>query len=216
MFLQTIAGSETFSASNGGPLNAGSVQIAQFIRRTGSLPDVPLQTATRDPSNGVDLIGTAEQLPASRQNRNHGVWTIARHVVPEGSYITLSIKKKLGRDFVFATGLFMLEVREHAAFRRLRIPLTGNPNASLQTGVIEGHFDLVPFDDLGTLQLPFNNFVPDHFIQDPTEWFEDVIVERETRRKQVITKETVVTETGRTIEVKRAPKARVIRVNRKT
>ncbi|MET4190660.1 MULTISPECIES: hypothetical protein [unclassified Bradyrhizobium] len=216
MIIGLIAGSESFSAANA-PLNSGTVKMQQWFMRDRASPMEPFPFAWKKPTNMVSEIGRSEQHPASQQNRNHGVWVTSRWNVPEGSFVVLQIMKRMGGEIVWTDGMFLLHMRESAALRRLRIPFTGADLATFPNGLIEGRFDLVPPTDFDKLGITFPEPYADKFWYDNEDgdWFEEIIVERETRPAQIATTEAITTETGKVVQVTRTPARRVINIRPK-
>jgi hypothetical protein len=215
MIIGVISGSETFSISTSGIIGAGTVKVSQsFMRDFTSMPE-PLQLAYRNPDNAVSEIGRSEQIPASQANRNHGVWVTSRFNVPAGSFIVLTIMKKLGTAVVYDTAAFLLSLREGAALRRLRIPFTNNPTATFPFGLIEGNFDIVPVTEFDNLSIRLPELILDKMGYPAEEYFDEIVVEREARPRPAITTETITTESGATVKITKAPSRRVINLRKK-
>lgn len=213
MLISVISGMENFSAGASGSAFSGSVIVGQQYRsRPGLLSDVLLQQATRNPVHEVFEVGRPEQINAAQRNVHHGVWVVGRYHVKDGSCITLKIQRKKGGDIIYDTGLFLLSMREDAALRRLSIPFTGNPNATMSNGIIEGRFDLVfpeQFDSIGFVAPNISR--SELWEQDPSIFFDEIVVEAETRQRPVVSVDTVTTPTGQ-IKVHRSANRRNIRI----
>jgi len=210
MLIQLIQGHETFAAS--------TIRVLAFYRRSVAAKEQAILDASNDMLSGLATVGSPEYFSASTRNTNNGSWTVQRLSVVESSLIKLFIAKKEPGYFIQRTKQVYLLMREQAALRRLRIPFTGNPSASLSCGYFEGHFDILTLEDAITMGIDIpDNFAHQFDFEDEDEresYYEVSVVEPETRPLVVPTISTVQTRSGQEVRVARNVAPRLIKIKR--
>jgi hypothetical protein len=165
-------GHETFSEPNLG------VRITPSFRKKPYDKSVPLYTAMKDGVSGIRSI-RYNQLPASNINSFHGAWNRNVLELPEGSLITFNcLYTGFGNGFnKIKKTVFMINIRENAALRRLSFRLTNHSLANFPNITVEGRFDVLSLDDLKALGIEqsgelnfyddevYSNFITDQIIE---------------------------------------------------
>jgi hypothetical protein len=153
MLFEAIFGHESF-------LNPqGQVKVNAFFKETAGAEEIPLFQVGRDTRSAGKQL-SADTVVAAEGDRRYGYWTISRFDLPEGSYVKLAIHKRMGKTIFEDRAHVLLRIRADAALRRLVIPFTGHSKAVMQSGNIEGRFDIVhndQFENLG-IEVPDNYF----------------------------------------------------------
>lgn len=203
MLIETISGHETFAGGY-------ETRIILFYRNTATEPEKPLAEALKY-GGGVSQIGSVQNILACEANRNHGQWTIGRYAVRERSFIEVVISKKLPGSFIRHTKRLMLHNREQAALRRITLPFSGHQNAALESGHVEGKFDILTLPQMLEIGLPIEAVADqyDFSDEDMTDFYIDRIIEPEKTGFATIKQETVTTETGKSVRIAK-PRRRVI------
>jgi hypothetical protein len=215
MLIEVISGHETFDAHVAGSIHAGTVKVLPFYRKSGGAPEFAIATAVKDRFQEVQQSGQSQFFNASQENRNHGMWVTSRYVVPEFSFIKLLISRKEHGSFVPRVHQVVLRMRGEAALVRMRIPFTGNPQATQAAGYVEGRFDIITpeqFEALNFTTMPGT----DRQYSFEEAMYEISILENESSRLTIPKFETVATFKGREIKVNRTPSTRKIVLKRRT
>ena len=175
MLFEAVFGHESFESPK------CQVKIAAFVKADAAAEEMPLFDIgrARGARSGGSLI-SSDTIMATEGDRRYGYWTISRFDLPEGCYVKLTIAKRMGNTVFEDRAHVMLRLRADAALRRLVIPFTGHSKATLQSGNVEGRFDLVynnQFGDLGIEVLPlhFDWHDRDHM----EEVLDEIILEQE-------------------------------------
>lgn len=199
MLIETISGHEVFAGGY-------ETRILLFHRSGASAEAIPLFQAAKEHDRHVQIIGSANYFLASEANKNHGAWNIVRYAVHEGCFITVVIAKKLPGDFIRHTKQVMLYCRAGAALQRIQLPFSGHPDSSISRGHIEGRFDILPpdkFEEFG-ITLPEGILKQFDFSDEELDDFYKVqIIEEETVPLFAKSRETIVTDKGKTVRISR-------------
>lgn len=220
MLVSVITGNENFGPGIAGAIHSGSVRVNAFYRSPHSPgKQEPLEFVARHMRDGVQRIGRPDSFAACAINKNLGMWATARYQLPEGSYLQISVTKKMHGNWAAQTKQLMLRMREYAAVRQIVIDFTNNPQASIPSGTIDGRFDIIPperFADYGILaDMPVMVFKQFEFEDDDYEGFFTVNVQEEEVRPLVIPNVAVVeTDKGNTVRINKASRRRLIKVRK--
>lgn len=204
-----VSGSETFRST-------GSISVMMFYRRDGKSREMPMHIAVKDRQSGAVALGQSDFLQASTLNSNLGQWIISRHLLPEGSCVKLTIKRKFSGDWTYKNLHVLVRMRKQAALRRVRVPFTGHADANLACGYYEGNFDIIKPEDFDSLGIE----VPPEFLrffstdEDEATFYEEELIERETAPLKAPKLKTVQTASGKTLVVPQLGTKRVVRLRK--
>ena len=202
MILEAFFGHETFPGSD--------IRVSLYYRHTVAEKEVPL----REIPAKAQVVGRVDQIFACAANRNHGIWYTGRYAISPHSFVKVTIHKKLPGNFVKHIKQVVLYMREEAALRRIRIPFTGDVNATMEGGNVEGRFDIIPvekFEELKYSVLPGSEYQYGFDEDEPEdEFFSTQILDREISSLYLPKRTEIQTERGTVRVVARGPRRRII------
>ena len=94
MIIDMVTGHETFTNPS------VSTRLNCFYQKTKEDDPVSVYTAMKDPKSGISQL-RRDFTQASDYNRHHGDWCHTRFEVPDCSFLTVNIEKKIGSN-IFA------------------------------------------------------------------------------------------------------------------
>ena len=196
MLIQTTTGNETFSA----PPATFQVNCLYEPPEGQTHAAMPVTTAVRDPNAAIRSIGVPEYIPASNRSARHGQWTIGRYDVPEHAILRIELQRRTSGNIIYDYKKLYIRLRQDAALRQLRIPLSGHEHSTMVCCYYEGRFDIVRPDWFESLKL--KPLRPEQYDQsDLSDWLTDIITEPEISVFRPVQTATVKTTSGRTVSL---------------
>ena len=201
MILEAFFGHETFPSED--------IRVSLYYRHTVRDKEIPL----RDIPGKVQIVGRIDQIFACAANRNHGIWYTGRYAVSPHSFVKVTIHKKLPGNFIKHMKQIVLYMREDAALRRIRVPFTGDMDATMEGGNVEGRFDIIPYEKFEEMKydvLPGTEYQYMFHDEPEEEFFSMQVLDREISSLYLPKRTEIQTEKGTVRVVARGPRRRII------
>jgi hypothetical protein len=118
------------------------MRVMCFWRKRFTEPEEPLLRAIKDSRSGIREAGRSENLPAGAVEA-HGRWTLGRYEAEPEGVLHVCVMSSRAR-FGMAEYHFYMYIREQGGLVNVRIPFTGDPQATQSVGYVEARGDMIP------------------------------------------------------------------------
>lgn len=209
MLLQATTGKENFQA--------GSAQVHVFFLPSNRFPgkEVHITQLAKgsNPSCPVSTVGPKNYVPACTGARPEmGGWFTTAYEVPEGAIFKVFAIRK--NPQFRRQGNMIIQARSSAAFRRIRVSLSGNVHAPFSHVTIEGRFDILDLADAESQGVNINPMYRRFFLegQARAQMFALEEMDTETAPREVIQERQVEATDGEAVVVATRERRRALQL----